>query len=157
MWPGVVSLQLEILILEIKEILNIRIQLHHGQRSGLTGELQAGLIQMVQIEMGVAGGMDECAGAQSAHLCHHHAEQGIGGNVERNAEESVGRTLVELERKPSVGHIELEHRMTRRQRHLVHFGYIPCGYNHAARVGIVLNLVEHVLNLVDGAALIVGP
>lgn len=68
MWPGVVSLQLEILILEIKEILNIRIQLHHGQRAWLTGELEACLIQMVQVEMGVAGGMDECAG-RNPHTC----------------------------------------------------------------------------------------
>ena len=55
-----------------------------------SGELQAGLLQMVQVEVGVARGVYELASLEPRHLRHHHQQQGIGRNVERHSEESVG-------------------------------------------------------------------
>ena len=107
--------------------------------------------------MGVTGGVDEVTGFETRHLRHHHQKQGVRGDVERYAEEGVCRTLVELERETVAGHVELEDGVTGGQRHLVHLGHIPGGDNHTTGVGIVLQLVEYVLDLVDGAAVVVGP
>ena len=112
---------------------------------------------MVQVEMSVARGMDELAGLQAAHLCHHHAQQGVRGNVERHAQEGVGTSLVKLKAEPTLRDVELEDGMAGWESHLVHLGHVPCRYNHAAGIGIVTDLVEHHLNLVDGAAVVVGP
>lgn len=97
MWPWVIALQLKVLELEIKDILDIRIDLHRRQGTRLTGELQLSLLDMVQVEMRVTSGMDELTCLQSRHLCHHLQQQGIRCDVERNAQEEVRRPLVELE------------------------------------------------------------
>ena len=112
---------------------------------------------MIQIEVGVACGVDEVAWLVARHLCHHLEQQGVGGDVEGYAEEGVGRALVELERQTVASHIKLEDGVTRGQGHLVYLGHVPGRDNHPAGVGVVLQLVEHVLNLVDGAAVVVGP
>ena len=154
---GIVADELEVLVLEIEEGLDIGVDLHLGQGTGFTGELELGLFDVVQIEVGVTRGVDEVTGLVACHLCHHHQEQGVGGDVERNAEEGVGRSLVELERETVAGHVELEDSVTGGQCHLVHFGHVPGGDNHTTGVGIVFQLVEYVLDLVDGAAVVVGP
>ena len=98
MWPWVIALQLKVLELEIKNILDIRIDLHRRQWARLTGELQLRLLDMVQVEMRVTSGMDEVTCLQSCHLCHHLQQQGIRCDVEGNTQEGVCRPLVELER-----------------------------------------------------------
>ena len=154
---GIVVDELEVLVLEVEERLDVGINLHLGEGTGLAGELETGLLEVVQIEMGVTRGVDEVTGLEACHLCYHHEEQGIGGNVEGYAEEGVGRTLVELERETVAGHVELEDSMTGRQGHLVHFGYVPGGDDHTTGVGVVLQLIEYILDLVDGTAVVVGP
>ena len=154
---GIVVDELEVLVLEIEERLDVGIDLHLGEGTGLTGELETGLLEVVQIEMGVTRGVDEVTGLEACHLRHHHQEQGVGGDVEGYAEEGVGRTLVELERETVTGHVELEDSVTGRQGHLVHLGHVPGGDDHTAGVGVVLQLVQHILDLVDSAAVIVGP
>ena len=129
--PGVVADEFEVLVLEIEEALHVGVDFHDGQATGLTGELQLGLLDVVQVEVGVARGMDEVTGLVARHLCHHLQQQGVAGDVERHAEEGVGRALVELQAEPSVGHIELEDGVTRGQRHLVDLRHVPCGDNHA--------------------------
>ncbi len=64
-------------------------------------KLQARLLEMVEIEVRVAEGVDELAGLQPGHLRHHHGEQRVGRDVERHAEENVGRALVELAGQPA--------------------------------------------------------
>ena len=154
---GIVVDELEVLVLEVKEGLDVGVDLHLGQGTGLTGELELGLLDVVQIEMGVTGGVDEVTGFETCHLCHHHQEQGVGGDVEGDAEEGVCRTLVELEGQTVTGHVELEDGVTGRQGHLVHLGHVPSGDDHTTGVGVVLQLVEYVLDLVDSAAVVVGP
>ena len=41
---------------------------HRGERTGLTGELLADLIEMVQVDVGVASGVDEITWLQAAYL-----------------------------------------------------------------------------------------
>jgi hypothetical protein len=69
---------------------------HDGARARLARELQAGLFEVVGIQVAVAAGPHEFAGLQVADLRHHQREQGVGGDVERHAEEDVGAALVEL-------------------------------------------------------------
>ena len=154
---GIVVEEFEVLVLEVEEGLDVGVDLHLGQGTGLTGELELGLLDVVQIEMGVASGVDEVTGLEACDLGHHHQEQGVGGDVEGYAEEGVCRTLVELERQTVAGHVELEDGVTGRQCHLVHLGHVPSGDDHTTGVGIVLQLVQHVLDLVYRAAVVVGP
>ena len=51
---------------------------------------------MVAVDMDVSKRMDEIAGDHVADLCDHHGQEGVACDVERNAEEDVGRTLVQL-------------------------------------------------------------
>ena len=107
--------------------------------------------------MRVACGVDEVARTESRHLCHHLQQQGIGGDIERHTQEGVGRALVELQRQTVASHVELEDGVTRGQRHSVDLSHIPCRDDHAARVRIGLQLVDHILYLVDDASVVVGP
>ena len=157
MWMGIVTDEFEVLILEIEERLDIRIDLHLRQGTGFTGELEASLFDVVQVEVGVTRGVDEITGFVARHLCHHHQEQGIGGDVEGYAEEGVCRPLVELERETVTGHIELEDGVTGGERHLIHLSHVPGGDDHTSGVGVVLQLVEHILDLVYRATVVIGP
>ena len=51
MWMRIVANEFEVLVLEIKETLHIGIEFHLRQRSGLTGQLKLGLLDVVQIEV----------------------------------------------------------------------------------------------------------
>ena len=123
MW--VVAFETEVLVLEVEDGLDIGVEFHHGQRTGLAGELQPGLLKMVQVEMGVASGVDEITRFIARHLCHHLEQQGVRGDVEWHAEEGVSRTLLELERETVASHVELEDGVARRQRHLIDFCHVP--------------------------------
>ena len=120
-------------------------------------ELGARLVEVVEVEVGVAGSVDKFAGLEACYLCHHQQEQGIGGNVERHAEEAVGRALVELEREAAVGNVELEEGVAGGQGHVGHVGDVPGRHDEAARVGVLLDLAFDFGELVDNAAAPVGP
>jgi hypothetical protein len=75
---------------------------------------------------------DELAGLEARLLRDHHREHRVARDVERHAEEEVGTALVQLAAEPPVGDVELEHRVTRRQRHVVDLGRVPRGDDHAA-------------------------
>ena len=51
---------------------------------------------MVLIEVQITKGMNEIAGAQSADLRDHRRQQGVGRNVEGNAEKEIGTPLIQL-------------------------------------------------------------
>ena len=67
-----------------------------GKRIRWTRQLLARLIQMIEIEMRVAESVNELARLQARDLRDHQREQRIGCNVERHAEENIGRALIEL-------------------------------------------------------------
>ena len=112
---------------------------------------------MVEIDVGVACGVDEVAGAQAAHLCHHHAQEGIGSNIEGNSQKDIGRTLIELEGESAISHIELHEGMTWGQMHLWEIGHVPCRNDDAPAVGIMFQVIHSLLYLVDMSTRIVGP
>ena len=112
---------------------------------------------MIEIDMGVACGVDEFSGLESAHLRHHHAEKGVGGDVEGDTKKTVGRTLIELKGELPIRYVKLEEGMARRQVHILYIRHIPCADNYASGVGIVFNGFYGLRNLVDESTIIVGP
>ena len=69
--------------------------------------------------------MDELARREPGHLRHHQGEQRVRGDVERHAQEDVGRALVELAGELALRDIELEQAVAGRQRHLVELADVP--------------------------------
>ena len=65
MRPRVVVLKLEVFVAEVEEIFHVGIEAHLGQRTWGARKLEASLVEVVKIEVGVAGGMDEVARFQS--------------------------------------------------------------------------------------------
>ena len=102
--------------------------------------------------MGVAERVHEVTGPQPADLGDHGGEQGVRGDVERDAEEDVGRALVELAGQPAVGDVELEHRVARRQRHVPQVGDVPGADQVPPGVRVGLECRDHRGQLVDVAA-----
>jgi hypothetical protein len=84
-------------------------------------------------------------------LRHHVGQQRVGGDIEGHAEEDVGAALVQLAGQLAVGDIELEEGVAGRQLHLRHVGHVPGRDDHAARVRVVPDLVQHLADLVDVA------
>lgn len=62
--------------------------------------------------------MDELTGFQPCHLRHHLEQEGIRGDVERYAQETIGTALVHLQTQLSVRHVKLEEHVARRQVHV---------------------------------------
>ena len=120
-------------------------------------ELLARLLEVVEIEVGVAERVDEVARPEPRHLGNHVRQQRIGGDVERQAEEEVGRPLVQLTREPVAGDVELEERMARGERHTRQVGDVPRADDVPARIGIVADAGDHGLELVDRPSVRRGP
>ena len=130
MW--IVTYQLKVLELKVEQVLYIGVDNHLWQRTRLAGKLELGLLDVIKIQMGVTGGVDEVASLEASNLSHHLQQESIACDVERNTKEGVGRALVELQRESAISHIELEDGMTRGQGHLVYLGHVPCRNNHSA-------------------------
>ena len=97
--PRFVADEFEVFIMEVEDRLDIRIDLHEWEWTRTTGKLQPCLVQMVQIEMGIASSVDKVTWFISCHLGHHLQEECIAGNIERNAEEGIGTALIKLQRQ----------------------------------------------------------
>ena len=54
------------------------------------------LINMIGIDMRIPERMDKFSRLKTGRLRHHHSEQGIRSDVERNAEENIGTPLIEF-------------------------------------------------------------
>lgn len=72
MWVRVVVFEGEVREFEVEDGMNIGVYNHFRQGKWLAGELQPGLLEMVCIEVCVAGGVDEFSGLKVCYLCHHH-------------------------------------------------------------------------------------
>ena len=157
--PRVVIDELEVLELEFKKVLHIRIHLHRRELTRFAGKLFARLVKVVAVQVQVTKGVDELACFVAAHLGKHHRQQRVRGDVERHAEEHVGTALVKLAAELALAasthaaHIELEQAVARRQGHLVDLGHVPRTHEVAARIRVVLEAVDQVLDLVDVPAI----
>lgn len=69
-------------------------QTRQGRR--LAPELLPDLVQMIQINMAIAAGPYEFPRLQFALLGEHVRQDGIGRNIERQAQKTVHASLVEL-------------------------------------------------------------
>src|ERR1700722_2782606 len=88
---------------------------------------------------------------QMAFLRKHRHQESITGNIEGNAQGQIGRSLVEMEIQPAINNIELKKRMTKRRRHLdfLEIRNIPGADHNPSRVGIGLDQIQGLLNLID--------
>ncbi len=76
-------------------------------------------------------------------------EQRIAGDVERHTQKQVGAALVELTAQPAIGDVELEERMTGRQRHPLDFADVPGRHDDAPGIGIGAQQIQRRADLVD--------
>lgn len=154
---GVVVFEREVLVLELEDVLHLWVDAHSWQLARLAAELQMHLVEVVEVDVRVASRVDEIAWLEAADLCHHHTEQGVGGDIERYAKEAVGTALVELQREFSIGNIELEEGVAGRQVHVLQVGDVPSRDDDTAAVWVALDGIDSLLYLVDEAAVVVGP
>ena len=149
---GVVFADLEILILILVDRVGAAQNLEPGQRARVAAELEAGLVEMIGIEVAVAAGPDKGAGLQAALLGEHVREERVAGDVEGHAEEHVGAALVELEVQAAVGDLGLEQAVARGERHAVDLGRVPGADDLAAGGRVGVDLVDEARDLIDAAA-----
>src|SRR5215204_2391495 len=109
---------------------------------------------MVAVDVQVAEGVDELARFEPADVREHVRQERVGADVEGDAEEGVGRTLVELavERAAALD-LELEERVARRQINLVRDARVPARDDEAARVRVTPNLIHEPRDLIHAVAL----
>src|SRR5438874_7674878 len=104
----IIILELEILEFVIEQRLPAVLDHQPRERARLTRKLQARLFEMIRVKVAVAARPDERAGLEAALTRQHMGQEGVGGNVERHAEEDVGATLVKLEVEPPRRNLRLE-------------------------------------------------
>lgn len=156
---GIVPHEFKIFIPEPVNGFHLRVELHDRQRARRAGELFPRLVQMIPVQVQVSEGVDEFPRLIPAYLRRHEQKQSVGGYVEGNSQEQVRAALVKLEGKPVLllsrlgrNHAELEQGMTRRERHVIHQGHVPCADDVAPGPWIVLKAVNQSGNLVNGLA-----
>ena len=153
---GVVAFEREVFEAKREEVLRVGIDLQLGELPRRACELQLRLLEVVLVEMRVTERVHELARAKPAHVRDHHRQQRVARDVERHAEEHVRATLIELTRQLTVLHVELEERVARRERDLVGLFRVPARDDETAAVRLLLDVVEHALQLID-AVVLVGP
>lgn len=152
-----IALEVEILQGVIGDVGRQTVELQCGVRERLVAELLIDLVVVVVVDVDVATRPDELAQFQTALVCDHHRQQCVAGDIERHPEEHVTAPLVQLARQLAIDHVELEQGVARRQRRIRNILRIP-GCNHvSARVRVLLDLLDHVGDLVDHPALALLP
>lgn len=118
---------------------------------------------MVHVDMRVAHGVDELARLQPTHMGNHQGQQGIRGDIERNAKPHVAAALIQhaaqLAAAGAAGrkrHVELRKHVAGGQGHLGDVGRVPRAQDDAAVVRVLLQRVDYPLQLVDALAAVVG-
>ena len=82
---------------------------------------------MIQIQVCVTSCNNQVPESQVGYLRRHHNKQSVRSDVERQSQERICRTLVELEAQPAIGDIILEKAVTRWQCHLFDISRVPGG------------------------------
>ena len=114
--------------------------------------MQLRLLDVVRVKVQVAERVDEFARLQAADLRDHQREQRVAGDVERHAQKNIRAALVKLAAQLAFAHIKLEQRVARRQCHALNLARIPRADDVPPAVGIFFDLRDHVVNLVERAA-----
>ena len=129
---GGVSLDDDIVDLEIVDVVDGACDAKPRQRSGGAGELQAGLVDVVEIEVDIAEGDDEFARPKPDDVRKQVGEQGVARDVEREPEEGIGAALVHLAGEAIRVDVELEHDVTGLKGHEFELAGIPGAHQVAA-------------------------
>ena len=155
---------LKVFKLVVKDRSRFAFDLERGISKGRAAELQVHLFVVVAVNVAVATGPDEVAHIEIALLRHHVREPGVAGNVEGHTQKDVSTALVQLAAELGFFarvlcrcHVELKKRMAGHERHLVEFGHVPRAHNDAAAIGVALECVDDLLNLIDMAAIGLRP
>ena len=85
------------------------------------------------------------------------AKEEMISRIESEIKHELAQRLVELEAQFAVGHIELEEGVARRKVHILEVAHVPCRYDDASAIGVVLDSFNHLFYLVDVPTLVVGP
>src|SRR6185369_13515130 len=149
---SLVSDQFEIAVVEIEYRLAGPTYLHLRELERLSGQLEPSLVDVVRIEMRVPESDHKIAELEITYSGDHHREQCIRSDIKRKSEKNIGGSLVELARQFAVRDVELEQEMARRQSHLWNFAYIPSAHYQPTGVRVVFDLINHLSNLINGAA-----
>ena len=76
-WIWIIINQLEVFVLEVEDILHVRIDLHLRKGARLAGELCRNLLEMIDIDMRIASCMDEFSRLKTTYLSDHHGQKSI--------------------------------------------------------------------------------
>ena len=82
--------QLKILELKLEDRFFISIDQHARQIASSPAQLQFGLLEMIELKMGITKGMNKITWIEITHLRHHHCQKRIRGNIERNTQKHIG-------------------------------------------------------------------
>src|SRR6185436_2083588 len=140
---SVVANEFEVSKVEVENRPDPGIDLHPRKRERLACELKSCLLQMIRVQVCVAKRENKVARLQITYLSHHHRQQRVRRDVERQSQKNIGRSLIELARESSFGYIKLKQQMTGRQRHLGQLTHVPRADDQAPRVGIRFDLIDH--------------
>ena len=113
----VVAFQSEVLKNKILKLRAGWIKNHARQGAAFAGELQAGLVEVVGIEMKVAEGVNKRSGLETADLSDHEREERVGGDIKRDSKKKIGAALIELAAEFAILNIKLEKRVAGREGH----------------------------------------
>src|SRR5258708_12971729 len=91
-----VGLEGEVLVAESEQVLHRAIEAHAGEGPRRASELLAGLLEVIEVKVGVAESEDELARLESRYLRHHQREQRIPGDVAPHAHNYAAPPLVHL-------------------------------------------------------------
>ena len=107
--------------------------------------------------MQVTEGMHEIAHLKTAHLSHHVSQERVTGDIEGHAQEQIGAALIELATELPLTDVKLEKRVAGRQRHGIHLGRIPGADDEPATVGVLANLRDDLIDLMNRTSISPAP
>mgnify|MGYP003549010522 CR=1 FL=1 len=94
--PRVIIHELEVLELEFKKVLDFGIEFHGRELARRAGQLLAGLLEVVGVQVRIAESMDKLARLVVAYLREHKRQKRVRRDIEGHPEERVGTALVKL-------------------------------------------------------------
>ena len=110
----IVIKEFKVLVAEVLQSCDLRVEMKSGERAWLTSELELHLLQVISVDMDVTEAMDEIAHLKPCDLSDHMEKESIRSNVEWYPEEDVSTALIELEAQSAISHIELHQAVARR-------------------------------------------
>ena len=128
----IVVFEREILKTERVDVPHFRVDSHGREGSGVPGQLQLSLFDMIRVKVRIPKAMDEVTCLVTENLRNHHREERLARNIEGNTQKEVGASLIELAGEPGASpvclvNIELKEKVAGRKGHLINLSHIPRG------------------------------